>query len=374
MNSFIFSYAIEMAAASVDSNNRYHLKFKQPVRTVNGRNVYLIPQGIPNNENNENNENNKNRQYEKYRSYIGHLKDSMKQLNEIFRREILRNEDIIGAPDGIYTWIIKNDTFYAIRVFTQQEIGTLHLDLDRYTRDEEGNISSAGELKLEKPTIEFNIQSGTYTAKINGFQLDDIERLFGELQGTTLFNQVQQDANDITNIIKGNKDPEIVEITEDKMKTLLRKRVPEKIKPIQRRIKNRIMLYKRDRMIEDVRSKICSFFRDKECSNVKFIYSGSENHATINSAFIETGDVGHEFEVTAGKSLLVHPKLEYKPIVTTQANLNILTKNRLTKNGLTKNGLFKEGRIRNFMSRRHYPTKPNLNNTTNTKKRRISGK
>ena len=117
-------------------------------------------------------------------------------------------------------------------------------------------------------------------------------------------------------------------------------------------------------MIEDVRSKICSFFRDKECINVKFIYSGSENHATINSAFIETGDVGHEFEVTAGKSLLVHPKLEYKPIVTTHANLNILT----------KNGLFKEGSIRNFMSRRHYPTKPNLNNTTNTKKRRISGK
>ena len=146
------------------------------------------------------------------------------------------------------------------------------------------------------------------------------------------------------------------------MKTLLRKRVPEGIKPIQQRIKNRIMLYKRNRMIEAVRSKICSFFPDPQCSNVTFIYSGSENHATINSAFIETGDAGHEFEVTAGKSLLVHPKLEDPRIITTQANLNILK------------GLFKEGRVRNFMSRKHYPTKPTLNNTTNTKKRRISGK
>lgn len=341
-----------------NSNNRYHLKFKQKVRTFNRRNVYLIPQGIPNSEKNENN---KNRQYEKYRSYIGHLKHSMKQLNKKLR--VFRNEEIIGAPDGIYTWIIKNDNFYAIRVFTQQEIGTLHLDLDRYTRHEEGSISSAGELKLEKSTIQFNLQSGTYTAKINGFQpVADIEHLFRELQGTTLFNEIQKDANEITDIIKGNEDPEIVEITEDEMKALLRKRVPENIKPIQQRIKNRIMLYKRNRMIEAVRSKICSFFQDPKCSNVQFIYSGSENYATINSAFIETGDVGHEFEVTAGKSLLVHPKLEYTPITTTEENFSIL------------HGLFKEGNIREFMSRRHYPTKPTHNrpniNTRKAKKRK----
>jgi hypothetical protein len=345
-----------MAAPGPDnSNNRYHLKFKQPVRTFNGRNVYLIPQGIPNNENNENNE---NRQYEKYRSYIGCLKDSMKQLNERLRREILRNEEIIGAPNGIYTWIIKNDTFYAIRVFTQQEIGTLHLDLDRYTRHEEGNISSAGELKLEKPTIEFNLQSGTYTAKINGFQLDaDIAYLFRMLQDTTLFNEVQQDANKITDIIKGNENPEIVKITEDGMKTLLRKRVPEGIKPIQQRIKNRIILYKRNRMIEAVSTKICSFFQDEQCSNVKFLWSGNDVKFVINN------NVGHEFEVTAGKSLLVHdPKLEYTPIISTQANFSIL------------NRLFKEGKIRNYMTRRYYPSKPKLNNTTNTKKQRISGK
>lgn len=339
-----------------NSNSKYHLKFKQQVRTVNGRNVYLIPQGIPNSETNEIN---KNRQYEKYERYMGYLKNSMIKLNEELRKElrVFRNEEIIGAPDGIYTWIIKNDNFYAIRVFTQQEIGTLHLDLDRYTRHEEGNISSAGELKLEKSTIQFNLQSGTYTAKINGFQLiPDIAYLFRMLQGTTLFNEVQQDANKITDIIKENENPEIVEITEDEIISLLRKRTPEDIKPIQQRIKNRIMLYKRDRMIEAVRSKICSFF---QCSNVKFIYSGSENHATINSAFIETGDVGHEFEVTAGKSLLVHD-----PIITTEANLTMLK----------KSGLFKEGRIRNFMSRRHYPTKlthnkPNIN-TRKAKKRK----
>jgi hypothetical protein len=176
--------------------------------------------------------------------------------------------------------------------------------------------------------------------------------------------------------------PEDILFTDVQIKGLLGKRViADTIGPFQQRIKNRIMLYKRDRMIEAVRRKICSFFDDPQCSNVTFLYSGSENHATINSAFIETGDAGHEFEVTAGTSLLVHPKLEDPRledprIITTEYNLNILTKNK--ENEITKekirDKLFKEGRIRKFMSQKH-PPKPKLNNNNrNTKKRRIFGK
>ena len=141
-----------------------------------------------------------------------------------------------------------------------------------------------------------------------------------------------------------------LEFTEDEIKMLLRKRLPEEIKPIQQRIKHRIILYKRDRMIDYVQSKMCSFFPDHDCS-VQFRKSGSDER------FIETGDAGHEFEVTAGKSLLVH-----EPIISTQANLNRLQ------------GLFKEGQIRKYMTlrRRYQPPihhKPKLNNKTNKAKK-----
>ena len=344
-------------AAPGSNNNTYHLKFKQPT-TINGRTFFYVPD---NNENNENDENDENRQYAKYERYMERLKGSMKQLNERLRGEILRNEEIVTAPDGIYTWIIKNDTLYAIRVFTQQEIGTLHLDLDRHTRHEEGDITSAGELKVSshaEPTIEFNLQSGTYTAKIITFHLDaDIADLF-TMPDSALFIDVQKDAKEITDVIKQYvvpippKDRGIVnklKFTEDEIKMLLRKRLPEEIKPIQQRIKNRIILYKRDRMVETVREKICSFFPDPDCS-VQFRKSGSDEQ------FIETGDAGHEFEVTAGKSLLAH-----EPIISTQANLHRLQ------------GLFKEGKIRKYMTlkRRYQPPihhKPKLNNNKNNNK------
>jgi hypothetical protein len=349
-----------MAAALDNSNkNRYLLKFKQKVRTFNDRNIFLIPEGTPNNENNENNENS---QYHKYRTYKEALKGSMIELNN--RLRVFRDEEIVMAPDGIYTWIIKNNNFYAIRVFTQQEIGTLHLDLDRHTR--EGDITSAGELKIisdGSPKIAFNLQSGTYTAKINGFHLTaDIVYLFDDEdkhdpEKSALVIDVQKDVKEIAEKVGYVPKARDRKFTADEIITLLRKRTPEEIKPIQKRTKNRFMIYKRNRMIKDVRSKICSFFKGASCDDVvEFLYSGNE------SDFINRDVEGHEFEVTAGKSLLVHPESHYNPIITTQANFNIL------------HGLFKEGTIRKFMTRKHYPTKPKLNNNTNTKKRRISVK
>ena len=337
-----------MAAASVHFNNndnnnknknknnsRVTVKFKQPGIKENRSEFFLVPSGTPNIEN--------------YGKYMEALKFSMKHLND--RLTDFHNEGIVNAPVGIYTWIIKNDNFYATRVFTQQEIGTLHLDLDRRTG--EGNITAAGELKVNShgiPKIAFNLQSGTYTAKFNGFHMnDDIAYLFDDEdkdnpKKRALIVAVQKDAEDINTLapIKGY-DPDKSKFTVEQIKTLLRKRKPETVQPIQQCTKNRFMIYKRNRMIKDVRSKICSFFKSASCDNVvQFLYSGGEHHSAVDSKFIDDNDNGHEFEVTAGKSLLVHERnSEDDPIFTTQANFNIL------------NGLFKEGNNLTEMIRRH---------------------
>jgi len=393
MNLFIFSCDdVEMAAASVDPKKPKHHVFKLKTihegRSENDEKFFLIPEGV---NNDENNVNNINRQYERYERYMGHLKTSMKQLNERLEGKIFRNEEITEAEPGIYTWIIKNDTLYAIRIFIQQEIGTLHLDLDRHTHEEEGDITSAGELKVnshENPKIVFNLQSGTYTAKINGFHLKpDIAHLFMHRE-STLFDEVQKDAWDMIDAmnkyalsIKNMKDrssfvkKHIIQqskgtlLTDVQIKGLLGKRViSDKIGPFQERIKNRIILEKRNHMVETVREKICSFFPNPnhDCKHngidiVQFLWSGQKK----DSEFIESDKKGHEFEVTAGKSLLVrdpNSSFEYTPIISTQANLNLLKG-------------FKKGKIRKYMSlksRYQAPThiRPNGNNGNNNNTRK----
>jgi hypothetical protein len=198
---------------------------------------------------------------------------------------------------------------------------------------------------------------------MNGFHLTaDIVYLFDEdkhdPEKSGLVIDVQKDTKEIADIIGYAPKARDRKFTADEIITLLRKRTPEAIKPIQKRTKNRFMIYKRDRMIKDVRSKICSFFKGASCDDVvQFLYSGSKTD------FINRDVEGHEFEVTAGKSLLVHPESDYNPIITTQANFNIL------------HGLFKEGTIRKFMTeKRKYraPVSINKKNNVPTKKAKKS--
>jgi len=300
-------------------------------------------------------------------NYTKRLKVSMKMLNTELISTILKNEKITDprANPGIYTWIIKgteNCTFYATRVFTKQEIGTLHLDLDRQTAEmgDEREIISAGELEVyhhdEPPliTIAFNLQSGTFTKDIIGYHPIDISLIFPDLRSrvvddiwqlffgriapensevqkemNTLFEKVQQDAWEIARamlisipekinefeaiqmvrntlgIKKIEKDtmetrPNGVVFSNDNILELLRKQKPAEIMAIRLRIKNRFIIYKRDRMIEFVTRMFCSFFGSATCTDVQFLKSTKSN-----DNFIKTGDAGKEFEVTAGKSLIV---------------------------------------------------------------------
>ena len=73
--------------------------------------------------------------------------------------------DLSSADDGIYTWIIKDDgNMYFSKTLGNQEIGSLHLNLDMYSGDT--NVIAAGELKKEGITVTFNLRSGTYMEKV----------------------------------------------------------------------------------------------------------------------------------------------------------------------------------------------------------------
>jgi hypothetical protein len=104
-------------------------------------------------------------------------------LNEM-RGRILTDEQILTGEEGIYTWILKRGHLYATRLITNQEIGTLHVNMDMLTlhrnnvraiprntlkngRGANAKPTAAGELLLirgeEGVRIYFNLQSGTYS-------------------------------------------------------------------------------------------------------------------------------------------------------------------------------------------------------------------
>ena len=90
-----------------------------------------------------------------------------KKLDAIkyFRSTRVTDETLPGIAPGIYTWILKGGKFYANKVLTQQEIGSLHfiLDLLADVDGNRGNIEAAGEMIVsDDGSIIFNLLSGTY--------------------------------------------------------------------------------------------------------------------------------------------------------------------------------------------------------------------
>ena len=81
-----------------------------------------------------------------------------------FKRKILVNENVSRGPDGYYTWLLKDiaggRVLVAGHTRSQQELGTLHKNLDDFTGS--GTIVAAGEFIKEEDRILFNLQSGSY--------------------------------------------------------------------------------------------------------------------------------------------------------------------------------------------------------------------
>lgn len=65
------------------------------------------------------------------------------------------------APDGIYTWILGDAGFFAGKVRSKFEFGTIHKQLADLTGTR--RIYVAGECRKTGTNIEYNLMSGTYT-------------------------------------------------------------------------------------------------------------------------------------------------------------------------------------------------------------------
>jgi hypothetical protein len=90
-----------------------------------------------------------------------------------FSKRVVIGRDLLSAPSGIYTWILKPSGFFAIRTLSKQELGTLHANLDVFTDKNPGNpVQAAGEMRITREgnasNIEFNLLSGTYMKRIYG--------------------------------------------------------------------------------------------------------------------------------------------------------------------------------------------------------------
>ena len=99
--------------------------------------------------------------------------------------KVLRAAAIAAGPDGPYTWILKqtggpggaggSQTLAAARTTTQQELGTLHVNLDHYTG--EGDVMAAGEFLKAGATVLYNLQSGSYMARLFPKRAPDAENM-----------------------------------------------------------------------------------------------------------------------------------------------------------------------------------------------------
>ena len=82
-----------------------------------------------------------------------------------FKSKILQDANVSRGPDGYYTWLLKDRVeggrlLVAGHTRTQQELGTLHKNLDDFTGP--GTIVAAGEFVKAEDHILFNLQSGSY--------------------------------------------------------------------------------------------------------------------------------------------------------------------------------------------------------------------
>ncbi len=90
----------------------------------------------------------------------------------LFQEFILINEEVVNADPGIYTWLLKviDGQLYVLAapVYSGQEIGTLHNNIDQLTKP--GEVRVSGELKIIADAAgkryEYNTLSSLYKESI----------------------------------------------------------------------------------------------------------------------------------------------------------------------------------------------------------------
>ncbi len=117
---------------------------------------------------------------------------------------ILTNQMILRAPSGIYTWILKRGNVHISPLRSNQEIGSLHANMDMLTtiNEDMGNTKekpeAAGEMLIvneggEARQIFYNLQSGTFSEPLfscrartlgeqRGMNKKELRKRMGELK------------------------------------------------------------------------------------------------------------------------------------------------------------------------------------------------
>jgi len=107
-------------------------------------------------------------------------------LIEAFLPRMLTDDQIRDAPDGIYCWILRETEgerhVYAMKVISEQEIGSLHNFLFVLTSDRSvpltfeekfinaAEVIAAGELRVRGEERSWNLQSGSFMEPIFGIK------------------------------------------------------------------------------------------------------------------------------------------------------------------------------------------------------------
>jgi len=120
-------------------------------------------------------------------------------LNDL-RGRMKKDEEISTVPEGIYSWILKRGSFYVTRLLSDQEIGSLHTNLNTLTLQEENRSAfhrntlkntrgadakpvMAGELLVTeregRPFLFFNLQSGTFTSPMMKCRIREKSAAYG---------------------------------------------------------------------------------------------------------------------------------------------------------------------------------------------------
>jgi hypothetical protein len=107
-------------------------------------------------------------------------------LIQAFLPRLLIDDQIRAAPDGVYCWILREKEgerhVYAMKVISEQEIGSLHNFLFVLTSDrslpltaeerfiDAAQVIAAGELRMRGQETSWNLQSGSFMEPIFGIK------------------------------------------------------------------------------------------------------------------------------------------------------------------------------------------------------------
>ena len=84
-----------------------------------------------------------------------------------FKSRYKINGALTDAPDGMYTWIISREgDLFAAQPISNQELGTLHINLAMFNDIDKEDVVAAGELRKEGPNVTFNLQSGSFMEQV----------------------------------------------------------------------------------------------------------------------------------------------------------------------------------------------------------------